>query len=188
MNTEQAKQALDKTVSQALDLFTLPLISQFRYFQFNGLADGTPLVPNFQAADVLGKTIVIKSVRIVPYYVAGGVVNQDFYVTDGATINQELIGGNCRINRLFDVFSYGCLLEVIINGSALPIFPNSVPIVPPFVGGNSTLDLDVDNIFYKHSVKANSFDVTVDAQIFNVLNVPAIVVPNVKVFIGCYLI
>jgi len=185
-NSERAGEA--KALEKILDVFSLPLISQFRYYQFNGLADGTVLVPNFNPADVLGKTIVIKSVKIVPYYQAGAVVNQDFYITDGATVNEELLPGNCRVNRLFDVYSYGCLLELLINGSAVPVFPNSAPIVPPLVGGNCTLDLDIDNLFYKHSVKANSLDVTCDAQIFNVLNVPAIVIPNVKVFIGCYLI
>lgn len=171
-----------------LNLFTLPLISKFKYLQFNGIADGTRLVPNFNMADLQGRILILKGIKIVPYYPPGGVVNQDFYVTDGATVNQELIPGNTNINRLFEDFGYGCKLSVLISGYSVDIFPQYTPIVPPLVDGNCPLDLDIDNLFYKYPEKIESLNISVDAQVFNVLNVPAQIVPYVKVFVQCYLI
>lgn len=175
--------------SKIFDLFTLPLISKFKYLQFNGLADGTPLVPNFNQADLNGRLLIIKGIKIVPYYPAGGAINQDFYITDGVTTNQELITGNTNINRLFEDYGYGCKLQISISGTPLDMFPQFTPIVPPFVGGNCPLDLDIDNIYYKYPEKISSLNISVDASIFNIIDAAAaVVVPNVKVFVQCYLI
>lgn len=183
-NTDKAEKAL----GSALSLITLPLISRYRYLQFNGLADGSLLTPNFDMRDLQNSVLVLKGIKIIPEYVGGGAVNQDLYLTDGVTVNQELIPGNTRINRLFDDSAYGTTLRFFINESVVPIFPQFTPIVPPLVAGNVPLDLDIDNIYFKYDAKVNSIGVSVDAQIFNVLNVPAAVTPNVKVFIQCYLI
>lgn len=185
---KQIDSALEKKIKGNLDLFSLPLISQYKLFCFNGLADGSLLVPNFIPADVQSRILVLKSFKIVPYYPVGAGTHQDFYVTDGATTNQELLPGNCRINRIFDVYSTGTVLSVFINGSAVQIFPTSAPIVPPFVTGNVPLDLDIDNIFYKYPNKITSFDLSVNSTIFNDLITPGTTVPMVKVFVGCYLI
>ena len=179
---------MNKQIQDNLDLFSLPLKSKFRYFCFNGLADGSDLFPNFIPADIQGKTLVIKSIKIVGFYPVGAGTHQDFYVTDGVTTNEELLPGNCRINRLFDLYSNGTVLSIFLNGSAVQILPTSAPIVPPFVTGNCTLDLDLDNVYFKFGAKLTSFNVSVISEIFDDLVTPGTTVPNVKVFIGCYLI
>lgn len=184
----EIKTQIEEKIKDSFDLFSLPLKSQFRYFQFNGLADGTLLIPNFSLADIQGKTVVIKSIKIVPYYPPGLNIYQDFYLTDGVTTNEELIGGSVRINRLFDDYGTGCILSLILNGSSIPMFPTNAPIVPPFVDGNCTLDLDIDNIFFKYNAKLISFDVSVNALIVSDLENNTTVNPQVKVFVGCYLI
>jgi len=187
-NTIEAESAkLTADTKAAFDLFTLPLISQFRLFQFSGRADNSILTPNFNPVDILGKTIVIKSIKIVPYYEANSI---DFYVTDGVALNSETIPANCRINRAFDVYDYGCQLTMLINGSRVPLFPNEVVIVPPAADGNVPIDLDIDNIFYKHNAKLTSFEMRLDAQIFSSIVSTAQVIdqPLVKIFVQCYLI
>jgi len=185
IEAESAKLAAD--AKAAFDLFTLPLISQFRFFQFSGRADNSLLTPNFNLVDIQGKTIVIKSIKIVPYYEANSI---DFYITDGVTINSETIPANCRVNRAFDVYDYGCQLTMLINGSRVPLFPQEVVIVPPAGDGNVPLDLDIDNIFYKHNAKLTSFELRLDAQIFSSIVSTAQVIdqPLVKIFVQCYLI
>ncbi len=181
-----SKTVKEKREDMALDLFTLPLISQFRLFQFSGLADNTFLTGNFVPADIQGKTIVIKSIKIIPYY---QIASEDFFIDDGATQNIETIPANCRVNRVFDVYDYGCQLSLLINGSRVPMFPSEVLIVPPAADGNVPLDLDLDNIYYKYPAALTDLQVSIDAQIFTALFAPPKVgVPNVKVFIGCYLI
>lgn len=184
---EQESAKINELNKAAFDLFTLPLISQFRYFQFSGRADNSILTPNFNLVDIQGKTIVIKGIKIVPYYEANSI---DFYVTDGVTTNTETIPANCRVNRAFDVYDFGCQLTVELNGARVPLFPNEVVIVPPAGDGNVPIDLDVDNIFYKHNAKLTSFNIRLDAQIFSSIVSTAQVIdqPLVKIFVQCYLI
>lgn len=183
---QSLKSSLDAAASK-LDLFTLPLISQFRLFQFSGRADNSLLTPNFNLVDIIGKTLVLKAIKIVPYYEAASI---DFFINDGATTSSETIAANCRINRIFDVYDFGCQLTVFINGSRVPLFPNEVVIVPPAGDGNVPLDLDIDNIYYKHNAKLTSFDISLDAQMFqSIINTaPVIDQPLVKIFVQCYLI
>lgn len=168
-----------------IDLFTLPFKSQFKYLQFNGLADGTPLVPNFDPASIVGRDLILKAVRIVAYNDSPQV---DLFLTDGVTTNSETIPANARINRLFDSFGDGTELLININGSIIPVFQNFTPFVPPLVGGNVPLDLDIDNIFYQYGAKIVSLNVSVNTLIFNDIITPTQDIPNVKVFLQCYLI
>jgi hypothetical protein len=185
--TDSKKEIKIQEQLENIDLYQLPLISKFKFFQFSGRADNSFLTGNFNPADLQGKIIVIKSIKIVPYYEAA---SQDFFVTDGVTVNQELIPANCRINRIFDVYDYGCQFSLLLNGSRVPIFPTEVVIAPPAGDGNIPLDLDLDNIFFKYPEKlANPFiQMQLDAQIFQTLNAPAADQPLVKVFMQCYLI
>lgn len=168
-----------------LNLNTLPLISQFRLFQFSGRADGTLLTPNFNLADIQGRILVLKGVKIVPYYEDASV---DLFLTDGVTTNRETIPAVCRINRIFDVYDFGCQLTFFINGMRVPMFPAEVVIVPPAGDGNVPLDLDLDNIFYKYPEKLEAFDVSLDAQIFENIETSVVDNPLVKIFVQCYLI
>jgi hypothetical protein len=176
---------VNEKIKDNFDIFSLPLISKFCLFQFSGRADNSLLTPNYNLVDLQGRTLVIKSIKIVPYYENA---SQDFYLTDGVTVNQELIPADTRINRIFDQYSYGCQLSLFLNGSPLQMFPSEVPIVPPAGDGNVPIDLDLDNIFYKYPAKLVSFDMRLDARIYQVLNAPMVMPPLVKVFIGCYLI
>lgn len=178
---------IEKRIDKALDLFTLPLISQYRLYQFSGRADGSILTANFTPVDILGKTIVIKGIKIVPYYEDASI---DFYVTDGVTQNAETIAANCRINRVFDVYDVGCILNVFINGSRVPLFPSPAVIFAPAGDGNVPLDLDIDNIYYKHDAKLTSFNISLTAQIFEsiISTAPVADNPLVKIFVQCYLI
>jgi hypothetical protein len=176
----------DSKFEKVLDIFALPLISQFRFFQFSGRADNANLTPNFAPVDIQGRYIVIKALKIVPYYEANSI---DLYLNDGATTTSETIPGNARINRIFDVYDFGCQLTLLINGSPVELFPSEVLIVPPAGDGNVPLDLDLDNIFYKFPAKLTSLDIRLDAQIFSDIRTaaPQMDQPLVKVFLQCYL-
>ena len=167
-------------------MLNLPFISKFKVFQFSGLADNNNLTPNFNLVDIQGRYLVIKAIKIVPYYVS--VANIDLVLSDGVNINTEVIPGNLRINRLFDVYDYGVQLSVFINGSRIDMFPTEVPIVPPAADGNVPMDLDLDNIYYKFPEKISSFDIAIDGQVCDDLEAGHFIAPNVKVFIQCYLI
>jgi len=193
---EQIKSLIDSEIKkgfdsfgQALLNFSIPLISNYRLFTFTGSADGvTDLAANFQQEDIQGKILIIKSIQIVPYYPAGGVINEDFYTTDGGgTINQELLPGACRIERIFDQYGNSGVLNLIINGSSSPLFPIGTTIVPPFVEGNIPIDANIDNIFYKYPQKLQSLAVQFGAQIFNDLQGASVVTPLVKIYLQCYL-
>lgn len=175
----------DEKINSSVDLFSLPMTAQFRLIQFSGRADNSDLVGNFNPIDLQGRSIVIKGIKIVPYYEN---ISQDFYLSDGVTVNQELLPANCRINRIFDVYDYGCQLTLLINGSPVALFPSEVLIVPPAGDGNIPLDLDIDNLFYRYPAKLVSLAMRLDARIFQTLNVPVEVAPVVKIFLQCYLI
>jgi hypothetical protein len=174
----------DEKIEKVLDIFSLPLISQFRFFQFSGRADNTNLTPNFAPVDIQGRYIVIKAIKIVPYYEAAAV---DLFLTDGVTINSETIPAQSRVNRIFDVYDFGCQLTLLINGSPVELFPSEVVIVPPAGDGNVPLDLDLDNIFYKFPAKLTSLDMRLDAQMFNNIQASVVDQPLVKIFLQCYL-
>lgn len=174
-----------QTIIKTFDMLNLPFISKFKVFQFSGLADNNNLTPNFNLVDIQSRYLVIKAIKIVPYYANNSI---DLFLTDGVTTNSETIPANLRINRLFDVYDYGVQLSVIINGSRIDMFPTEVAIVPPAADGNVPMDLDLDNIYYKFPEKISSFDIALDGRICEDIEGNAQAVPNVKVFVQCYLI
>lgn len=184
----EIKTQIEEKIKDSFDLFSLPLKSQFRYFQFSGISDGSLLAPNFNQADIRGRSLVIKSIKIIPYYSANAASFQDFYLTDGVTTNEELLPQRCRVNRIFDQYTLGCFLSILINGSRLQMFPEGVPLGVNDAAGNCSIDLDLDNIFFKYNAKIDSFNVSLDAQIFIDLVNGVTDNPFVKVFVGCYLI
>jgi len=168
----------------ALDRYALPLTSQYRILEFGGLADGiTDLAPNFLPADVAGRTLVIKAIRIKSFYseVAG---NVDFSITDGVSTFNETIPTLHSIERLFEFFGASPYLQIFINGSTVPIVqdPNANLI------GNIPLDLNVDNIFYRYPEKIESFNVRLNAVILHNIPLGLQSNPQVKIWFECYLI
>ena len=174
-----------QTIIKTFDMLNLPFISKFKLFQFSGLADNNNLTPNFNLVDIQSRYLIIKAIKVVPYYASN---TTDLFLTDGVTTNIETIPKNLRVNRLFDVYDYGVQLSVFINGSRIDMFPTEAAIIPPAADGNIPMDLDLDNIYYKFPEKINSFDIAIDGQICEDLLAPAYATPNVKVFVQCYLI
>lgn len=188
MIDEAIKKATEASqrLESALDLVTLPLISQFMVLKFSGLADGNPLTRNFDLNRILGKIIVIKSIKIVPY------TNGDFIdlnlIGTGDTFT-ETIPTNVRINRLFEVYDFGCTVRLSINGAETPIFTPSTPIFPPASDGNAWIDMDIDNIYYKYPSKLQDLGFSVRAQVASDITPGGVVYtnPNVNVFLQCYI-
>lgn len=178
MNINETKKPV---IEQALNLFTLPLISQFKYYQFSGRADNTNLFANFNLADIRNRYLIIKAIKIVPYYEVASI---DLYMG----VDSETIPALARINRVFDVYDFGSLLTVEINGVAQPIFPSEVLNIGPNVGGNIPLDLDIDNIYYKYPEKISTFNIRLDSQIFSNIETGAVDQPLVKVFFQVYVL
>jgi hypothetical protein len=99
---KEVSDQVEKKLTDKLDLFNLPLKSQYKMLLFSGRADGTDLVPGFDFQIINNKKVVIKSIKIVPYYFGIGV---DISLDDGAgTVINENTYANQRINRLFDDF------------------------------------------------------------------------------------
>lgn len=182
MLSEQIKQEIKKQIDDSLDsslnLFNLPLKSTYKCLVFFGRADGTDLTPGFNINVVLNRTIVIKSIKIVPYYFGVGV---DISLDDGAgTVINEATYNNQRINRLFDDFVAGTRVVFQINGSTIDFFPSPGNFYP--------LDLYLDNILYLFPAKVETMNFQVASNVINDLTTGALVNPNVKVLIECYLI
>jgi hypothetical protein len=181
MISEQIKNEISSQVKNYFDdeinLFNLPLKSQYKVLMFTGRADGTDLTPRFNLNEITERTIVVKSIKIVPYYFGVGV---DISLDDGAgTVINEATFANQRINRLFDDFVAGTTINFQINGSTINFFPGALCF---------PLDLWIDNIMYKYPAKIINMNVQVLSSVINDLTTGALVNPNVKVMIECYLI
>jgi hypothetical protein len=176
---------IEKRISnleKMMEVFGLPLISEYRVLAFHGLADGTPLTLSngITIADIRNRIFVLKSLKIIPYYSANGI---DISLTDGVTTTNEITFNNTRVERVFDFITVGTFLSVAINGSNLPMFHN--------VGGAAggyPLDLFIDNILYKFPEKLQTLGVSVNSRAVLDLTTGAADTPNVKVIIECYLI
>jgi len=182
MVDEQIKQTIrkeiDAVIGADLNLFNIPLKSRYNVLMFNGRADGTDLTPAFNVNQIQTRLIVIKSFRIIPYYFGDAI---DISLDDGAgTVLNETIFSNLRINRLFDDFVSGTRIDLFINGNTVDFFPGSNQFFP--------LDVWFDSIMYKHPEKVTSLNVRVLSRVCNDLTTGALVAPNVKVMIECYLI
>lgn len=169
---------VDKRLKESLSIFSLPLISQYKLLLWNGQANGVNMIPNFPLADIQGKLIVIKSIRVVPYYNGAGI---DITLDDGATVANEVVWNASRIDRLFDDYANGAYINLSINNIILPLFTN--------IGiSGFPLDLNIDNIFYKFPATIQNIDFQINARVINDLTTGALVVPLVKAYIECYLI
>jgi hypothetical protein len=157
-----------------LDLLTLPFKSTYRVLSFEGLANGVFLTPGFSIDDIRGKTMVIKSFKIIPYYANAAV---DMYVTDGITVNQETIPINARIDRLFDRTTSGTFIVLQINGSPLNLFNAKFP-----------LDLDLQNIYFKYPEKIQELSLQITGIIYGDINLSTLQTPKVVVNMEVYLI
>lgn len=172
-----------KSLKSVFDLFALPMQSQFRVLQFDGFATGVPLTPNFNINEIRGRTIVIKGIKVQPFY--SDAVNVDISLTDGVTTNNETIPVNYSIERVFEFYGGATWLNILINGQTIPIFQ-------PFDGvtnnGNASLTTDLDNIFYKYPAKLETLDCNCIGVVYSNIDLGLSSNPLVKVFIQCYLI
>lgn len=161
-----------------LNVFTLPLVSQFRLLPFYGTADGTMLTRGFNLPDIQKRLMVIKSFRVVPYTSKASI---DLYVNDGITTNKETIPTNTRIDRLFDSYNNYSSIRMYINGSLTSIFSE--------IGGagHYPLDLWEDNIYYKIPSKIQGMDVAINGLVVDDIENNTTSNPLVKVLVGVYL-
>jgi hypothetical protein len=164
---------IDKKLLTALEIFSIPLKSQYRVFTFNGRADGTALSINFNLADYQNRYIVIKSIRFVPYSFGNTV---DILFSDGTS---ETIPTNTRLTRVIDDFVVGTTINFSINGNKLFFLDGSTNGYP--------IDLFLDNIFYKVPERLQSIEISVNSRIDNDL-LGALIAPNIKVVFECYVL
>lgn len=181
MINEQIQKAIekevDKKLKESLSIFSLPLISQYKVFSFHGRADGTDLTLGFNIEDIVGRILVLKSLKIYPYYFGTG---NDIWLFDGVTNSVEATYNNQRINKITDDLVAGTKIDLFINGGLCNIFLNT--------GIKLPLDISLDNIFYKHPEKIASISMRVTSSVINDLTTGALVNPNVKVVVECYLL
>ena len=178
---QELKQSIDNLI-KALRIISMPFTSQYRLLQFSGLADGTLLNPDFSMADIIGRTIVIKSIKFVPF---SNLDQQDIALTDGATTTTEIIPDGFSFDRLFERYRNSVVSVFRINNSLLPIFQ---PVIAGVIAqGNSYLRLDLDNIFYQYPAKVDSMSFSVFAQILQSIAPEVVSNPAIKVYVECYL-
>ena len=168
-NLPESKSNIDE-----LDLLSLPFKSTYRVLSWEGVTNGVLLTPNFSMDDIVGRILIIKSFKIVPYYSAAGI---DMYVTDGITTNSETVPNNARVDRLFDRFNSGTTIRMSINGSPLSLFNAKFP-----------LDVDLQNIYYKYPEKISSIVMYVIGAIFSDIILNTVQTPNIVVNMEVYLI
>lgn len=158
-----------------IDLLTLPFKSTYRVLSWQGAASGVLLTADFNLLDIQGKFLVIKSIKIFPYYSAAAV---DLFVNDGgATTNSETVPINARIDRLFDLYTTGTIINMIINGGPVNLFNANFP-----------LDIDLQNIYYKYPEKIQDLTLQVTGTVYTSLVAATTQNPNIKVNMEVYLI
>jgi len=145
-----------KKEDQELDLMRLPLISQYRVLVFFGTADGSVFSQGFNINDLIGRTIVIKSVRLIPYAREN---TDDFFVNDGTLSNTEVIPARARLTRVVDDFTSSTIIDFLINGVPIGIFPTTAD-------GGYPADLHVDNIYFWYREKVQTFNVAVTSNVY----------------------
>lgn len=178
--TEQIQKSIDieveKRLTEKLLLFNKRLTSKYRIFTFYGVADGTPLTGIANLNDFIGRDIIIKSIRFIPY-ANGDTI--DFLFFDGVTTTTETIINNTRLVRIFDDFVAASLIRYTINGNEI-IFKSGTTSGYP-------IDLFVDNINYQFPEKFQTLEISINARINSDL-AGTLVAPNIKVVTECYLI
>jgi len=165
---------VSKSEDAQLDLLTLPFKSTYRVLSWQGAASGVLLTPDFTLVDIQGKFLIIKSVKLIPYYSAAAV---DMYVNDGATTNAETVPVNARIDRLFDVYGGGTIINMRINGGPVNLFNAIFP-----------LDADLQNIYFKYPEKIQDLTLQVTGLVYTDIEAATTQNPNLKVNMEVYLI
>ncbi len=160
-------------------LLELPLKSHYRVITFFGAADGAILNQGFDIAALQQRTLVIKSVKLIPYNATIGTI-VDFFVTDGVTNNEEILPVESRLPRVIDNFTSGTVIDFLINGVPIGIFPSAG------VGGYP-IDLHVDNIYYWFKERVETFDISITGFISHA-RTGALITPNMKVVVEIYLL
>ena len=161
-----------------IDLFSLPLISQYRALLWYGDADGTTLTPNFDTGSIQDRTLVIKSVRLFPY-AATAII--DFYVNDGTVSNSETLPIGARLTRVIDNFNLGARIDFKINGTPVGLFPSDAD-------GGYPIDLFVDNIYFHYSEKVQTFEVAITGDVLDDIEANTTQTPSIKVLVECYIL
>lgn len=172
-----------KKIADALEIFSLPMKSEYRIFCFFGDTTGLAnLTPAFDINQILNRYLIIKSFKL-DYYVDGDQIDQ-IALFDGATANRETSGQLTRINRVFDIYDQSMLIDMRINGVPIAMF-NAV------AGFSYPADLFVDNIYYKYPEKINQWTLGVAGSLMDTPSVDVgqnAVTVSVKATIECYIL
>ena len=145
-------------------------LGSFKALIFYGTANGGNLSADFNASEIVGRTVTIKRIAFIAY--ANGATT-DLKMVQGANTYLGSIPDECRLNKNNDYYAGGLRPKIRINGTLLSIFPDSIGAF------GYPLDLDIDNINYKHIEKLISINVSVEALYFN--NVSAVTTANPKI-------
>lgn len=156
MNKYSERGMLVENEKPELDLLTLPLISKYRVLVFFGTSDGDELNLGFNINDLIGRSVVIKSIRLVPYARENV---EDFFVNDGVVSNTETIQARQRLTRVIDDFTASTIIDFLINGVPIGIFPSTGD-------GGYPADLHLDNIYYWYREKVQTFTVAVNSNVY----------------------
>jgi hypothetical protein len=166
----QFKKSLDEII----------LNSKYVVLGFQGIADGaTLLTKSFADQTIRSKNLLLKSLRIIPYYSADTV---DIELTDGVTTTTETIGTGIRVNRILDSYTgaVASFLRLLID-SKNEIFnvsnTGNVDLLPP--------DFEFDNAYALYKSIQN-----IDMVCYFEVNDPAgstPINPYVKIYLECYL-
>lgn len=168
-----------KQLTDNLNLINLPLISKYRVITFHGTTNGLPLTQLFNIEEIIGRILVIKSIRF-DYYVNEQPFS-DIELTDGVTITNELLQRGARINRVFDDDT-GMQFNFKINGSPAGIFGNIL------AGVSYPADLNLDNIYFKFPEKIQTMEMTVTGGLLDSPGTGNRLPQTVKVTMECYLL
>lgn len=152
------------------------LKSEFVVLGFFGLADGNAnLSKSFDDSIFNSKKVLIKSLRIVPYYSANSI---DMLFSDGTS---ETIVAGTRINRVFDSYTgaVASYLRLLINSKS-EIFKTTSAAVVNLLPS----DFEMDNIYALYE-QVSTMNILCYFEDSGADNSPTN--PNVKVYIECYI-
>jgi len=167
-----------------LSIFSVALQKTYKLLSFEGLADGTAMTPQFDLEEIRGKTLIIKSIRLIPYANGAGAITDISMNDGGATTWSEALGDNVRLDRITDLFNEGTAIRLLLNGAPCSVFSQ----VFTNATGQYIPDLWEDNIFYKFPAKLQTISMAIFSTVADDLVTPGASVPvNMRVLLGCYL-
>ncbi|HES60270.1 MAG TPA: hypothetical protein ENO18_07550 [Caldithrix sp.] len=156
------------------------LKSSFWILPFSGLSN-TALTARFNTSLYFSKNVLIKSFKLVPYYLTD---SEDIRFSDGTT---ETIPANVRANRVFDPYTntlggISHYATILINGKPVIINvddANQAGVIPP--------DYECDNIYSLHK-NVTSIGIRYHNQLITDLTAPGTTGTfNLKAFLECYI-